>query len=216
MTNGASVHPRWYIEPDRLLDPKKRHEWLASQLDNRRHDQSRDQPYAWLSKAVNEAGLVKLFEVVSEGLGGAEPFWWGLRWTQQHALSGLLAEHEVQDLSTSIYKRRQRLSGSVAYKTQREIGQDLYEPTVFWISEEEQEVFCLVGGQWLSLSEDVDLPVIVTTDENVRDIRHARKQAIRRSLLEVSQEVLWPGFFRDDEGARLSIVYIHTSLFHQG
>jgi hypothetical protein len=156
---------------------------------------------------INRSSVV--FEIISDGLAGkVEPIWGGVRTTCFDMY--IPSPGEQENYRSDVFKRRNNLT-NLRFRTQHEIGKQLYQPTLFKVMNSAVEYYH--SGCWESLDiSECQLPLKVgMDDESGRDEVILE---IQRSLLTVHNDVLWPALLRSSSAEKISLIFILASMWH--
>ncbi|HJQ25505.1 MAG TPA: hypothetical protein VKA60_16415 [Blastocatellia bacterium] len=198
--------PRWTIT--------KRHQWMARELMGRRKTQADAQSRGLslyqhlLSPFLHLSDRSVIFEVISDYLAGLEPIWRGLRVTRDDMY--VLGGQEQDTFNEYVKDRRNQLS-SLRFRTQLDIGAQLMEPSLFWITDD--QVAYYHQGRWHALSQ-LPCPLIAKLKQRGQRDPGQIVYDIERSLITLQKDVLWPSFLPSDMTEKVSLVFIHASVWH--
>lgn len=229
--------PAWLLkETGGLRRSEERHSWMCEQLVHRRNAQILEESSSeantrtlmWykeqLAWILGDSSPSKVVEVLSDGLGFIEPNWHAVavRSGDNRGLTNL-GRGELEQMKGTIARKRRGLTGTTL-KTQRAIGQDLYEPGLFLVTKG-SVFFYRPGGRaankmsgstsaiWVDLSSEFsefrELPVIERTE-----IRRDRSGEIALSLGRITREVLWECMLPPGQHY-FSLILLHTSLWQE-
>lgn len=239
--------PPWSTNVDakELRDTERRHEWMCTQLEMRRRHQMKleaatsmgnggevaiDWYQAQLSKILPACNIEHVVEVLSDGLGFVEPNWSAITAVRQEA-NGIarLRGTQLNEKKAAVKLARANLARtdspiSFKFKTQRAIGKDLYEPSLFLITDR-FVYFCQQGDSGRNLKRKVLtfpwLPVV--GEEHTAELplklplSFGKKTSsdIDNSLRDLTHKVLWTSLLpkRVQPSHCFSIVLIYTSLW---
>jgi len=220
---------------------KDRHLWMSDALHLRRKIQAlnneRDElqhydtflshfyeSFDWTDEEI-------VVEILSDGLGDVEPHWHGLKIGRGGIY--ILPEWMHKKLVSKVAERRTRVKGRLAFETHLKIGERLFEPTLFKITQTEVKYYS--GNRWCDLDDPKSpIPLMLTKDnsekaewdkmEQIASNLHALFQdeeykkvieEIRTTLSALSEAVLWPALLDSEKkkGELLSLVLIQASAW---
>lgn len=224
--------PSWLIDEEAIVEPIARHEWMCRQLKDRRQAQIRGATGRLYESLLNQLfdfgtpasppsdfahetdPLVgKVFEVLSDGLGYVEPNWHAL--VSDGEIPEIVAPDVLAQFHIRIRKLRDRLSTGT--RTQRAIGNSLYESALFAVSNEGVWLLAMKPGAetWAPLPDGNDdvLPLKRGGQLTLQTLASSDPAA---SLIAIARSVHWPAFLVGAQPSEcLSLVLLHTSLWHE-
>lgn len=239
--------PPWSTNVDakELWDTERRHEWMCIQLEMRRRYQMNLEPatskgkggdaaIAWyqaqLLKTMPGCQIEHVVEVLSDGLGFVEPNWSAITAVRQEA-AGIVRLREVhlKEKKTAVRLARANLTSSDSpnlfkFKTQRAIGKDLYEPSLFLVTDR-MVYFCQPGDTSSNANHNDSVfswQAVIGEDCTAKlplklPLSFARNTSldIGSSLRDLTHKVLWKSLLpRGVQPSNcFSIVLIYTSLW---
>lgn len=219
-----------------LSNTEQRHEWMCKQLVMRRETQMQLSKHAsgkgavainWYERRLSSlhpnVEIENIVEVISDGLGFIEPNWSAL-YAATHEAEGIARYSEQQLKSTreTVRKERDKLAfpgNVIRFKTQRAIGCDLYEPSIFLIMKD-AVYFCQSHKLDEGAGESVcEWQPVDKADLRLKKVGHeldTAKGEISKSLYDLTSKVLWPAFFPHlEDPSFFSLVLIYTSLWQE-
>lgn len=222
---SRTVRPKWINESyPEAAGPRsseyERHRWLSRALAERRlataafQEQTLKEHYsALLTCAVNSKTLpdgIQIVEVLSDGLGLLEPHWHAVR--AGDATITCFDDRDMEKYGKDIarFRARARETDTLgAYPRHRDMGRRLADSVVFLVTDQGQVLaYCPDRQAWIDVSEEGSIrDLLVLNDEK----EEQQRLALRRSLFALSEQTLWPAFFKEKEGQRLSLVLVATT-----
>jgi hypothetical protein len=214
--------PPWLVDEATIVEAQDRHSWMCRQLKERRQRQFRNastESYGHVLSQLFDTSPASvtqtehIFEVLSDGLGYIQPNWHALEVTPGR--TEIITQNAQAKFNDRIASHREQLS--VGTRTQRAVGKLLYESALFAISNSGIWLLSTAppSEQWVYLNTGDNGPLPIKTDTGMSRSLHTLDPVT--SLSAITQKALWPSFFVDAKPCEcLSLVLLHTSLWHEG
>lgn len=210
-----------------MTESTPRHQWMCDQLRDRRSRQFGLQSLLsttagasraalnWYQTQLGAPGIIEVVEVLSDGLGYIEPNWHAARVNEGEATGfQVLTRAQLFSYQHEIRQLRAKLGGGVHLRTQRAIGEHLYEQAVFLVSKSGTHL--LSAGEWRAIDRDTAVPLITPGAEKEGTRARPDNLEIAEALKTVTTEVLWKAFLSLKAPTTFSLVLLQTSLYHRG